>query len=65
MKLIPYIELRPKKGIPWSRKHIRELVKAGKFPAPVRPGEQTVAWVESEVDSWLEARIAERDSTAA
>jgi prophage regulatory protein len=35
-------------------------IKNKKFPAPVRMGELT-GFVESEVESWIEARIRERD----
>lgn len=40
-------------------------VKARTFPAPVRIGVNSVAWVRGEVDRWIEARIAERDQSAA
>jgi prophage regulatory protein len=36
----------------------------GSFPRPVRIGKRAVGWVESEVDGWIEARIAERDAKA-
>lgn len=39
---------------------IREKV----FPAPVPLGGGSVAWVESEIDAWIEARIEERDQAA-
>ena len=45
--------------------HIMRLAKAGKFPAPVRLGDNAVAFVESEVIAWQEARIAERDASMA
>ncbi len=31
------------------------------FPKPVRMSANSVAFVESEIDAWIEARIAERD----
>ena len=31
------------------------------FPKPVRIGKNSVAFVEAEIDAWIEARIAERD----
>jgi prophage regulatory protein len=31
------------------------------FPKPVKIGHGSVAWVESEVDAWISARMAERD----
>ena len=30
------------------------------FPRPVKIGERSVAWVESEISEWIDARIAER-----
>ena len=41
--------------------HVRRLVKAGKFPAPIRLGENRVVWAEHEVDAWLYAKRRERD----
>jgi prophage regulatory protein len=32
------------------------------FPRPVKIGEHAVAWVEEEVDDWLESRIRARDA---
>lgn len=40
-------------------------VKHGEFPQPVRisgPSGRAVGWVSAEVDDWIAARIAERDS---
>jgi len=45
-----------------SRTTIYTDVRAGRFPAPIRTGQQSVAWLASEVDAWLAARVAERDS---
>jgi prophage regulatory protein len=61
MKLIPMIEL-DEKGITYSRAHLYRLIRAKKFPVPVRLGDNRIAFVESEVDAWLEAKVAERDS---
>lgn len=30
------------------------------FPRPVKIGERAVAWVEDEIQEWIDARIAER-----
>jgi prophage regulatory protein len=49
------------RGIKFCRMHRHRLVKAGKFPPPVKIGENTNAWVESEIDNWLAARVQERD----
>lgn len=34
-------------------------IKAGTFPKPIRLGENSVGWLQSEVDGWLRDRIAE------
>jgi len=48
--------------VPYSRGHIRRLVKSGKFPAPIQLSESRVAWIESEVDDWLRARRQDQDN---
>lgn len=32
------------------------------FPRQVRLGPRSVAWIEAEVDAWIEQKIAERDA---
>ena len=49
-------------GIYYSRVHIYRLVKAGKFPAPIKVGQNRIGWIESEIDEWLNVKIAERDA---
>ena len=44
--------------------HLMRLVKAGQFPRPVRLGPNSIAFVTTEVDLWIEQRIAERDDPA-
>jgi prophage regulatory protein len=53
MKVLVFRDLRDR-GIPWSRQHIHRLVKAGKFPAPFKLGENTNAWFENVIDQHLE-----------
>jgi prophage regulatory protein len=43
--------------VPYSRSTIYKLISQGEFPKPVSIGERAVAWVESDVDAWIEARI--------
>jgi prophage regulatory protein len=52
-------EVRAKTGL--SRSHLYALAQNGEFPKPVKLSERSSAWVESEVDSWIEERIAQRD----
>lgn len=48
-----------------SRSAIYDGVSKGTFPAPVPIGDKSVAWLEEEVDSWIAARLAERNRTLA
>jgi prophage regulatory protein len=41
-----------------SRTTIYRLVRAGKFPAPVKLTEQTIAWDQAAVDSWLQQKLS-------
>ena len=43
-----------------SRSAIYVLVNKGEFPTPVRLGAKSVAFVESEIEAWIEARLADR-----
>jgi len=43
-----------------SRSAIYELVQRGAFPQPVKLATRCTAWVESEIDGWVRARVAER-----
>ncbi len=45
--------------------HIMSLAKAGKFPAPVYLSDAAVCFIESEVQEWIDAKIAKRDAKLA
>ena len=60
MKLIDKIGLRAK-GIAYSDCQLWRLWKAGKFPRPVKLGPGRNAWVEDEIDAWIDGRIVARD----
>ncbi len=48
----------------FCEQHVRRLVRQGRFPKPVRLGSGPhgrVGWVASEIEEWLQARVAERD----
>ena len=63
MKLIPYGDLKEKKGIKYSRVHVSRLEKANKFPKHVNLGPQSIGWLDSEVDDWIAAKAAERSTS--
>ena len=45
-----------------SRSTLYAKMAAGIFPRPVRIGPRAVGWVESEIDEYVMALIAERDA---
>jgi prophage regulatory protein len=61
----PIVILRPaqvaeKKGI--SRTGQFELLQAGDFPKPIKlSGARSIGFIESEIDDWIEKRMAARD----
>jgi prophage regulatory protein len=67
MKLLSPDDLLAR-GIPYSRSQLNRRIAAGTFPAPIKLGgadagvSTKTAWIESEVDAWLEERVKERDT---
>jgi prophage regulatory protein len=43
---------------------IYAAMASGKFPRPIPLGERTVGWLESEIDSWIEACLRKREARA-
>jgi len=43
-----------------SKSSIRNDIKAGAFPAPIRTGKRSIGFLRSEVNAWLAARAAAR-----
>lgn len=41
-----------------SSSSIYRMASAGKFPKPIKLGERSSGWIGSEVDQWLDDRIA-------
>ena len=64
MKVLAFKDLR-EKGIPFCRQHIHKLVKQGAFPPPLKVGGKTNSWVETEIDEYLEERVAQREMKTA
>ena len=44
-----------------QRTQVQELIRAGKFPRPIKLGERSKGWLEIDLIAWQSARIAERD----
>jgi predicted DNA-binding transcriptional regulator AlpA len=65
VRLLTYRDLRQLKGVPFSRAELRRRELKGTFPGHIRLGEglnPTIAWIESEVDDYIAARMAVRDA---
>ncbi|MBY4850916.1 helix-turn-helix transcriptional regulator [Serratia marcescens] len=43
----------------YSKAWIYRLMSQGKFPASIKIGTRAIAFVESEIDDWVNQRIAE------
>jgi len=63
-RLITYDDLATK-GICYSKPHIWRLEKQGKFPKRVPIGASRYAYVESEIDEFVDQMIAARDAKLA
>ena len=48
-----------------KRSHMYALIQKGEFPKPIKLSERSSAWVESEVNEWIESKIQQRDEEAA
>lgn len=58
-QLLRINEVEMKTGM--CRSNIYRLIQLGQFPRQVKLGARASAWVASEVNSWIAARIAARD----
>ncbi|WP_372403758.1 helix-turn-helix transcriptional regulator [Acinetobacter piscicola] len=62
-RLIRRKEVQEKTGLGASS--IYAMMKSGEFPQCLNLSERRVAWVESDVDSWVEDRIAKHKAANA
>jgi predicted DNA-binding transcriptional regulator AlpA len=53
-ELLAFADLRLL-GISYSRAHIYRLIKAGKFPRPVRLGDNRIAFAREKIAAYIEA----------
>lgn len=60
-KLIKLKEVIAKTSI--CRTSIYSKIAEGKFPKPVKLGARASAWLESEIDQWINDRLSERDNS--
>lgn len=56
-RLVRLTEVQARVGL--SRSTLYSRIQQGSFPRPVRLGEKSVAWVETEIDNWIGVRVAE------
>ena len=62
-RLLRWRQVQPRVGI--CRSYAHYLIKEGKFPAPVKLlGGRASAWVESEINAWVNGQIANRTDKA-
>ncbi|MGH6865791.1 MAG: helix-turn-helix transcriptional regulator [Methyloceanibacter sp.] len=65
MKLLSPDDLE-KRGIRYSRSQRNRLIKAGKFPRPIRFSENgPPAWTDTDIDNYIAGLVAKRDAEAA
>jgi len=57
---LPEVLLRTGK----RRTSLLQAVRRGDFPRPIHLGPRAIGFVESEVEAWIDARMAERDGGA-
>ena len=60
LRVLTYGDLKPRKGLDYSRPTIAEMVEAGEFPAPLQLSPRKRAWLESEVDAWIAEKAESR-----
>jgi prophage regulatory protein len=61
IRILRLPQVEAKSGL--KRDSIYRLAKLGKFPKPIKIAQSAASgWVESEVDAYLEERIAERNA---
>lgn len=56
-KLVRLPEVLTRTG--YSKAWIYKLIAQGRFPQSVKIGTRSIAFVESEIDEWIDQRIAE------
>ena len=59
-RLITKAELRIL--VPYTPQHILRMEKQGRFPRRVQLGPNRVAWLLAEIETWIAARVSEREN---
>jgi len=58
-RLLTFKQVRER--IPYSKTHFYRLIHQNKFPRQIPLGPHKIAFLESEVDEWVQLRIAARE----
>jgi prophage regulatory protein len=59
-RILPLAEVRNLTSFGTST--IYRKMRAGEFPKQIKLSTQSVGWLESEINDWIQSRIAERDN---
>jgi len=62
LRILRKPKVRDRTGL--SDSQIYSLISQHKFPKQIKLGDRASGWIESEVDEWIEKRIAESRGTA-
>lgn len=60
-----YRRTEAREGYSLQQTPLWRLIRAGKFPRPIRLGENRIAFPEHEIDAWLDTKVMERDTKEA
>ena len=63
MRFLRLADVRSRVGL--SRSQIYRKISTGDFPKAYSLGARAVAWLESEIDAWIESRIGKQPQTEA
>lgn len=63
MRILRFRDLKLEKGVGYSRVHLARLIKAGRFPPPIKlvEGGAAIGWLEEEIDEFIRLRANARD----
>lgn len=65
MKILTFEDLKPAKGIAYSKVSLWRLERRGEFPKRIPLGRSRHGWADHEIDAWIAERIRARDEQAA
>jgi prophage regulatory protein len=63
MRMLRIKAVLDRTGLP--ERSLYTMISEGKFPRPVQLSARAVGWPDSEVDDWIQSKIAARDAQAA